>query len=157
MHLVGTAAFKAVGTGDPRPAGSIPVHLRQHPRAHLGHRSGGRDRVGGGPYDGGVEFEIRLYQRSPEPFTAEAIAAHVDRLAALDDAGRLIAAGPLGDGSGGLILARFDSADDAQQWAATEPFVTGGWETVEVRPWQHAHRGNDYLDPTLPERRRPSA
>jgi len=27
-HLVGSAAFKAAGTGDPRPAGSIPVHLR---------------------------------------------------------------------------------------------------------------------------------
>ena len=26
---MGSAAFKAVGTGDPRPAGSIPVHLRQ--------------------------------------------------------------------------------------------------------------------------------
>ena len=30
-YLVGSAAFKAVGTSDPRPAGSIPVHLRhQH-------------------------------------------------------------------------------------------------------------------------------
>ncbi len=29
-HLVGSPAFKAGGTGDPRPAGSIPVHLR-HP------------------------------------------------------------------------------------------------------------------------------
>lgn len=28
-RLVGSAAFKADGTGDPRPAGSIPVHLRQ--------------------------------------------------------------------------------------------------------------------------------
>ena len=27
-HLVGSAAFKAVETGDPRLAGSIPVHLR---------------------------------------------------------------------------------------------------------------------------------
>lgn len=27
-HLVGSPAFKAGGTGDPRPAGSIPVHLR---------------------------------------------------------------------------------------------------------------------------------
>src|SRR4051812_26854968 len=27
-HLVGSTAFKAAGTGDPRPAGSIPVHLR---------------------------------------------------------------------------------------------------------------------------------
>jgi hypothetical protein len=32
-HLVGSTAFKAAGTGDPRPAGSIPVHLR--------HRSSG--------------------------------------------------------------------------------------------------------------------
>ncbi len=30
-HLVGSPAFKAGGTGDPRPAGSIPVHLRQIP------------------------------------------------------------------------------------------------------------------------------
>ncbi len=27
-HLVGSTAFKAAGTGDPCPAGSIPVHLR---------------------------------------------------------------------------------------------------------------------------------
>ena len=28
-RLVGSPAFKAGGTSDPRPAGSIPVHLRQ--------------------------------------------------------------------------------------------------------------------------------
>ncbi len=28
-RLVGPTAFKAAGTGDPRPAGSIPVHLRE--------------------------------------------------------------------------------------------------------------------------------
>jgi hypothetical protein len=28
-YLVGSPAFKAGGTGDPRPAGSIPVHLRE--------------------------------------------------------------------------------------------------------------------------------
>jgi len=28
-YLVGSTAFKAAGTSDPRPAGSIPVHLRQ--------------------------------------------------------------------------------------------------------------------------------
>ncbi len=27
-YLVGSPAFKAGGTSDPRPAGSIPVHLR---------------------------------------------------------------------------------------------------------------------------------
>ena len=33
--LVGSPAFKAGGTGDPRPAGSIPVHLR-HSDATVG-------------------------------------------------------------------------------------------------------------------------
>ena len=31
-YLVGSTAFKAAGTSDPRPAGSIPVHLRQTSR-----------------------------------------------------------------------------------------------------------------------------
>ena len=35
VRLVGSAAFKAVGTSDPRPAGSIPVHLRQFARRRL--------------------------------------------------------------------------------------------------------------------------
>src|SRR3954470_18743921 len=45
-HLVGSAAFKAVGTGDPRPAGSIPVHLR-HGRSvgnSAGHQMNVRNR-----------------------------------------------------------------------------------------------------------------
>ena len=33
-YLVGSAAFKAVGTSDPRPAGSIPVHLRHISEVH---------------------------------------------------------------------------------------------------------------------------
>ncbi len=36
-YLVGSPAFKAGGTGDPRTAGSIPVHLRQFsPPARIG-------------------------------------------------------------------------------------------------------------------------
>jgi flavin reductase (DIM6/NTAB) family NADH-FMN oxidoreductase RutF/uncharacterized protein YciI len=104
-------------------------------------------------YGGVVEFEIRLRRVRPEPFSDEAVARHVDRLADLDDAGRLIAAGPRDDGSGGLILARFDSVADAEDFAATEPFVTGGWETAEVVPWQPATRSNQYLDPGLAGRR----
>ena len=34
-RLVGSPAFKAGGTGDPRPAGSIPVHLRHLPIAAI--------------------------------------------------------------------------------------------------------------------------
>jgi uncharacterized protein YciI len=101
-----------------------------------------------------VEFEIRFRRVRPEPFTPDAISVHVDRLADLDDAGRLIAAGPLADGSGGLILARFDTFDDAERFARSDPFVTSGWETVEVREWVHAHRSNNYLDDHSPTNHR---
>ena len=48
-YLVGSAAFKAVGTGDPRPAGSSPVHLRQSTPGHgalLRSRSAPWSRIG---------------------------------------------------------------------------------------------------------------
>ena len=34
-YLVGSAAFKAVVTSDPREAGSIPVHLREQQKESL--------------------------------------------------------------------------------------------------------------------------
>jgi flavin reductase (DIM6/NTAB) family NADH-FMN oxidoreductase RutF/uncharacterized protein YciI len=102
-----------------------------------------------------VEYEIRLRRVRAEPFSEDAIAKHVDRLAHLDDAGQLIAAGPLADGAGGVILARFGDLAEAQRFAQADPYVTGGWETAEVRPWQWAHRANHYLDPALPGRRAP--
>jgi len=101
------------------------------------------------------EYEIRLRRVRDEPFSEDAITEHVDRLAQLDDAGQLIAAGPLADGTAGLILARFDDLAEAERYAQADPFVTGGWETAEVRPWQWAHRANHYLDPALPGRRGP--
>jgi hypothetical protein len=36
---VGSTAFKAAGTGDPRSAGSIPVHLRQEVPGHSTYRA----------------------------------------------------------------------------------------------------------------------
>jgi flavin reductase (DIM6/NTAB) family NADH-FMN oxidoreductase RutF/uncharacterized protein YciI len=103
-----------------------------------------------------VEFAIVFHRSRPEAFPDEAVREHVDRLAELDDQGRLIVAGPLGDGTGGLILARFDDLSQARRFAETDPYVTGGWETVEVHPWSPAHRANDYLDPTLAARHGPS-
>mgnify|MGYP000956429446 CR=1 FL=1 len=99
------------------------------------------------------EFVILLHRLTDEPFSEEAVRAHVDRLAELDDEGRLVLAGPMGDGTGGLVVARFADEDAAQAFADSEPFVTGGWETATVHPWIRADRSNDYLDPTLPERR----
>ncbi|HMX15354.1 MAG TPA: YciI family protein [Rhodocyclaceae bacterium] len=73
--------------------------------------------------------------------------AHLERLNALRDAGRLVMAGPFpaidspdpgpAGFSGSLILAEFPSLADAEAWAATDPYVTAGvYARVTVRPFK---------------------
>jgi uncharacterized protein len=73
--------------------------------------------------------------------------AHVARLQALQDQGRLLLAGPfpavdaLDPGaagfSGSLIVAEFASLPAAQEWADADPYVSGGvYQTVRVQPFK---------------------
>ena len=73
--------------------------------------------------------------------------AHVERLVALRDAGRLILAGPHpaidsedpGEAgfSGSLIVAEFGSLNDAQLWADADPYIDAGvYSQVTVKPFK---------------------
>ncbi len=73
--------------------------------------------------------------------------AHLDRLQALQQAGRLLLAGPFpaidsndpgaAGFSGSLIVAEFDSLADAQAWADTDPYAaTGVYASVHVKPFK---------------------
>jgi uncharacterized protein len=73
--------------------------------------------------------------------------AHVARLEKLRDAGRLLLAGPLpaidaedpgpAGFTGSLIVAEFDSLEDARTWAQADPYVAGGvYATVDVSPFR---------------------
>ncbi|QHF04363.1 YciI family protein [Pseudomonas asturiensis] len=73
--------------------------------------------------------------------------AHLDRLNALKDAGRLILAGPhpavdstdpgAAGFSGSLIVAEFDSLSAAESWAKADPFVEAGvYANVVVKPFK---------------------
>ncbi len=75
--------------------------------------------------------------------------AHLARLAELQNAGRLIAAGacPLIDSpdpgpagySGSVIIAEFDSLGDARAWAEADPYVAAGvYGTVAIKPYSLA-------------------
>ena len=81
------------------------------------------------------------------PLRAGARPTHIARLEQLRDQGRLILAGPYpavdandpGDAgfTGSLVVAEFDSLDDADQWAATDPYVAAGvYENVLVKPFK---------------------
>ena len=73
--------------------------------------------------------------------------AHILRLQDLQDAGRLVLAGPYpaiesetpGEAgfTGSLVVAEFDSLDDAQQWADADPYVDAGvYAEVIVKPFK---------------------
>ena len=73
--------------------------------------------------------------------------AHLNRLHALQQAGRLLLAGPFpsidsndpgaAGFSGSLIVAEFDSLGDAQAWADADPYVAAGiYAGVSVKPFK---------------------
>lgn len=73
--------------------------------------------------------------------------AHLERLKALQEAGRLLLAGPFpaidstdpgpAGFSGSLIVAEFQTLEEAQQWANNDPFVQAGvYLKVEVKPFR---------------------
>ena len=73
--------------------------------------------------------------------------AHLERLQQLRDAGRLVLAGPHpaidsedpgpAGFSGSLVVAEFDSLEDAQAWADADPYVSAGvYGQVVVKPFK---------------------
>ena len=73
--------------------------------------------------------------------------AHIARLQLLQEAGRLILAGPFpavdaldpatAGFSGSLIVAEFPALQAAQTWAEADPYMTTGvYATVEVKPFR---------------------
>ena len=78
---------------------------------------------------------------------AESRPAHLARLTALVDEGRLVLAGPFpaidspdpgpAGVTGSLIVAEFESLEAARAWADADPFVSGGvYARVTVKPFK---------------------
>ena len=72
---------------------------------------------------------------------------HLKRLEQLRDEGRLVLAGPHpaidsddpgpAGFTGSLVVAEFDSLEDARQWADTDPYLAAGvYEQLSVKPFK---------------------
>lgn len=72
---------------------------------------------------------------------------HLARLEALRDEGRLLLAGPMpaidsedpgpAGFAGSVVIAEFDSLDDARRWADDDPYVAAGvYSDVTVQPFK---------------------
>lgn len=81
------------------------------------------------------------------PLRKSARTAHLARLQALKDEGRLILAGPHpaldcedpGEAgfTGSLIVAEFGSLEEAQRWAEADPYIDAGvYQSVQVKPFR---------------------
>ena len=73
--------------------------------------------------------------------------AHLARLEALKDEGRLLVAGPLpaidtedpgpAGFTGSLVVASFESLEEAKAWAAADPYVeAGAYDHADVQPFK---------------------
>ena len=78
--------------------------------------------------------------------------AHIARLQALQDEGRMLLAGPHpkidspdpgpAGFTGSLIVAEFESLEAAQQWADADPYIAAGvYEKVIVKPFKKVFPG----------------
>ncbi len=73
---------------------------------------------------------------------AQARPAHLARLEALKAENRLLTAGPTplpddsGKVSGSLIIAAFESLDQAEEWAGQDPYVDAGvYDEILIKPY----------------------
>lgn len=82
------------------------------------------------------------------PLRKETRPAHLARLEALNAQNRLLSAGPLpaidaedpGEAgfTGSLVIAKFDSLEEARSWAADDPYVEAGiYKDSIVKPFKH--------------------
>jgi uncharacterized protein len=89
----------------------------------------------------GREAEYGLERRT------SAREAHLARLRALVDEGRLVLAGPLpaidaedpgpAGFAGSLVVAEFASLEKAREWANSDPYIhAGAWTRAEVHPFK---------------------
>jgi len=80
-------------------------------------------------------------------FRKAARPAHLARLQELNEQGRLLTAGPLpavdnddpGEAgfTGSLVIAEFNSLEAAREWAAADPYVSGGvYDNSVVKPFK---------------------
>ena len=88
-------------------------------------------------HDGAGVLERRLAARQQ----------HLARLVELRDQGRLLVAGPCpaidaedpgpAGFSGSIVIAEFDSLEDARAWADADPYATAGvYARTDVRPFR---------------------
>ena len=70
---------------------------------------------------------------------------HVEHLKKLEKSGILVLAGPFTDYAGGIVIIKADSFDEAQQIAESDPFISKGYSSYELRTLELSNKENNHL------------
>ena len=93
-------------------------------------------------------FVISLAKISGIETTFETIKRHVEHLRMLDQKGQLVLAGPFTDHPSGMVVVRARNKEEAMAIAKSDPFVSEGARSFEIRTLQIADEQNNYLGET---------
>ena len=83
--------------------------------------------------------------QKPELMTMELAKEHVEHLKGLENRGKLELCGPFKDGKGGMVILRGVSKEEARAIAESDPFVSSGAESYELRQLEVSSRDNGHL------------
>ena len=62
--------------------------------------------------------------------------AHLEFLGKMEEEGKIFARGKFSDGSGGLVIYKAGSVEEARKFAESDPYVKNGARTLELHEWE---------------------
>ena len=83
--------------------------------------------------------------KNQKPLNEELIKEHVEHLKSLKSQGKLVLCGPFSDYPGGMVVYLADNLEEATNIAKSDPFISSGCKTFEVRTLEVANEENNYL------------
>lgn len=75
---------------------------------------------------------------------SEVVKRHVEHLKKLDEEGKLVLCGPFSE-RGGMVVLNVPSYEAADGICKSDPFISGGYKTYELRTLEVAEKSNNYL------------
>ncbi len=78
-------------------------------------------------------------------YTFDVIKKHVEYLKRLDENSQLVLSGPFKDYDGGIAIINTDSIEEAKEIAESDPFITEGFSTYELRTLELSNAENNHM------------
>ena len=83
--------------------------------------------------------------KNEKPLNEELVKKHVEHLKSLNSQGKLVLCGPFTDFPGGMVVLSADNLEEATNIAKSDPFISSGCKTFEIRTLEEANEENNYL------------